>query len=166
MGRGVFVFGRTEALLASRALSLGWKMQSLSPAYLSDLASQIGFLSAFLGGVAGTMLAMFVHGEQRRSLDIWAIAASALSAVAFIVAVIGCTQLLAALHPEAPSMVSAQGEQVFARAVTFLSFGLGVYAILLALGLCGWRYSRLAGWITSLMALAGACAVSLLLVGG
>ncbi|HRE42642.1 MAG TPA: hypothetical protein PKY87_01580 [Terricaulis sp.] len=137
----------------------------IGAAYLSDLAAQVGFLSAFLGGVAGTMLAMFVNAEQRRAVDVWAVAASALSAVAFIVAVIGCTQLLAALHPQAPAAVAAEG-QVFARAVAFLAFGLGVYAILLVLGLSGWRHSRGAGWITSAMALVGAGVVSLLLVGG
>lgn len=140
-------------------------MQTLAPAYLSDLATQIGFLSAFLGGVAGTLLVMFVHSDHRRALDISAIAASALSAIAFIVAVIGCTQLLAALHPEAPAAVSTASEQMIARAVTFLAFGLGVYAILAALGLSGWRHSTAAGWITSTMALIGAAAVSFLLVG-
>lgn len=137
----------------------------MAPAYLSDLATQIGFLSAFLGGVAGTMLAMFVQAEQRRPLDAWSIAASALSAVAFIVSVIGCTQLLATLHPQAPAAVSALEQQTFARAVTFLAFGLGVYAILAAIGLSGWRRSSGTGVLTAAMALVGAGFVSVLLVG-
>lgn len=43
-------------------------MPELSPAYLSDLATQIGALSAFLGGFAatflGTLLALGLKGRM------------------------------------------------------------------------------------------------------
>jgi len=141
-------------------------MHELSPSYLSELATQIGFLSAFLGGIAATMLAMLLQAERRASSDVWAISASALSATSFIVSVIGCTQLIATLHPDAPAMVSNEGAETFARLVAFLAFGVGVYALLAVVALAGWRHSPRAGWITSGTALAGACILSLMLVGG
>jgi hypothetical protein len=111
------------------------------------------------------MLVMLLQAERKASLDVWAIAASALSATAFIVSVIGCTQLMATLHPDAPPMVSTHGAEAFARVVAFLAFGVGVYALLAVVALAGWRHSPQAGWVTSGTAFAGACALSLMLVG-
>jgi hypothetical protein len=124
-------------------------MQPLSPAYLSDIAAQTGGLSAFLGGFAatflGTLLALGVKGRTASA----AIGFAVTSAVAFIVAVVGSTATVAALHPEGPGRMASAG---FAQVVMSLGFVIGLYALLISLGVSGWTRSRGTGWTTSIAA--------------
>lgn len=125
-------------------------MEQLSPAYLSAIAVQTGGLSAFLGGFAatflGTLLALRVKG---RTASV-AIGFAVTSSVAFIVAVVGSTATVAALHPEGPARQMASAG--FAQVVMSLGFVLGLYALLISLGVSGWLRSRGTGWTTSLAA--------------
>src|SRR6188768_2941047 len=61
------------------------RMQQLAPAYLTTLATQIGALSAFLGGFAATYLATFLTFGQRSRPASVAIGGAVTSAVGFIV---------------------------------------------------------------------------------
>lgn len=134
----------------------------LSPAYLSTIASQVGGLSAFLGGFAATFLGTLLALTREGRLATSAIATSAISSVAFIVAVVGSTTLVAAMHPEAPVGPASIGG---AQATMTLAFVLGLYALLVALGISGWLRSRPTGWITSIAAGLGFILVTSLLVG-
>ena len=62
-------------------------MAPLQPDYLTAIAAQLGSVSAFFGGFAATILALFltVGGKSRGSLI--AAHGSAVAAVSFIVAV-------------------------------------------------------------------------------
>lgn len=125
-------------------------MQQLAPAYLSTLATQIGALSAFLGGFAATYLATFLIAGQRTRPASVAIAAAAISSVGFIVAVIASTMLIAALHPDAPK--GALRLAGTAQTAMTLSFLFAMLALLLSLGASGWTRSRGMGWTTSIAA--------------
>lgn len=122
----------------------------LSPVYLSAIAAQTGGLSAFLGGFAatflGTLLALNVRGRTAST----AIGFAAVSSVAFIVAVVGSTAVVAALHPEGPGFGASSSGGT--QAVMTLAFLLGLYALLIALGLSGWSRSRNTGLATSIAA--------------
>jgi hypothetical protein len=133
-------------------------MSTLSPVYLSDIAAQTGGLSAFLGGFAATFLGTLLAMRARGRVGTWAIACSAGSSVAFIVAVVGSTAVVAALHPQGPGAGSAGsgGPQV---AMT-LAFLLGLYSLLAAIGLSGWTRSRTAGLATSITAVLGVLLVT------
>ena len=139
-------------------------MNALSPAYLSAIASQLGALSAFLGGFAatflGTMLALGVRGKTASV----AIGFAVCSSVAFIVAVVASTSLVAAMHPQAPASVQAAASGG-ARAIMTLSFILGLYTLLSSLALSGWSRSRGTGLTTSIAGGLGILLVSLLVVG-
>lgn len=125
-------------------------MDPLSPAYLVAIAAQMGGLSAFLGGFAATFLGTLLALRAKGRTATIAIGFAAASSVAFIVAVVGSTALTAALHPEAPQFGApdVRGVQV----VMTLAFTLGLYALLVSLGLSGWSRSRGVGWTTSLLA--------------
>ena len=135
-------------------------MQQLSPVYLSDLATQIGFLSAFLGGFAATLLALLLGTEKRGAMTVVAIGLATAAAVAFIASVIASTQLVASLHPQAPANVARHSALTSARLYAFLSFGAGVYALLACIGVAGWVRSRTAGIVTTAIAGAGAVLVT------
>jgi hypothetical protein len=138
-------------------------MQDLAPKYLSDLATQIGFLSAFLGGFAATLLGVLLIHEKHQRVVTASIALATLAAVSFIAAVIASTQLIAALHPDAPGNVAHAS--LSARILCFISFGVGVYSLIGCIGLAGWIRSRGVGVITTLIAVFGAILVTLALAG-
>lgn len=137
-------------------------MTPLAADYLSTLAAQIGSVSAFLGGFAATFLAMFLTmGHRSRAASV-AIGASAIASVAFVVAVIGSTALIAMLHPHAPAGMAADVGK--AQVLGSLAFLLGIAALLASLGASGWTRSRRAGWMTSVTAGIGALLACILLV--
>jgi hypothetical protein len=125
-------------------------MQHLAPAYLTTLATQIGSLSAFLGGFAATYLATFLVFDQRSRLAAMTIAGAVTSAVGFIVSVVASTMLIAALHPDAP--VGAARSVESAQATMALSFLIALFALLFSLGAGGWTRSCAMGWCTSIAA--------------
>ncbi len=139
-------------------------MNELSPVYLSALAVQIGGLSAFLGGFAATFLGtLLALGLKGRTASL-SIGFAVTSAVGFIAAVVASTALVALLHPDAPDAV-AEASAAGPRAVMALTFLLGLYALLLSLGLSGWSRSRGTGLTTSIAAGIGIVVVTTMLVG-
>ncbi|MDB5707703.1 MAG: hypothetical protein JWN66_4819 [Sphingomonas bacterium] len=137
-------------------------MQHLAPAYLSTLATQIGSLSAFLGGFAATYLATFLTFGHRSRPAAVAIGGAVTSAVGFVVAVVASTMLIAALHPDAPA---GAGRLTGTAQVTMtLSFLVALIALLVSLGVSGWTRSRAIGWATSVAAGLGMVIVLLLVL--
>jgi hypothetical protein len=139
-------------------------MNDLSPVYLAALASQIGSLSAFLGGFAatflGTLLALSVRGRTASM----SIGFAVTSSVAFIVSVVASTALVAILHPNAPQAAQAVSSSG-ARTILTLSFLFGLYSLLVSLGLSGWSRSRGTGLTTSVAAGFGVILVTWMVVG-
>jgi vacuolar-type H+-ATPase subunit I/STV1 len=139
-------------------------MNSLSPAYLSAIAIQIGALSAFLGGFSATFLGtLLALGLRGRTASI-SIAFAVSSSVAFIVAVVASTALVAILHPDAPTSAHATASGG-ARVLLTLSFVVGLYALLASLAWSGWSRSRGTGLATSIAAGIGIVLVTGLVVG-
>lgn len=86
------------------------------------------------------------------------------SAVSFIAAVVASTALVAVLHPDAPAAVKTASSGG-ARALMSLAFLLGLYALLVSLGLSGWTRSRGTGLTTGIAAGLGIVLVTTMLVG-
>lgn len=133
----------------------------LAPAFLAAWATQIGGLSAFMGGFAATMLVMLLTHDSRGRPVQWAAGLSALSAVAFVVAAVATTTLVAGSHPDAPAAVARQAAQGPARAMAALFFSLGAYGLIAAIGCAGWVRSKRMGWATTALATLGAIAITL-----
>ena len=137
-------------------------MVPLKPDYLIAIATQLGSVSAFFGGFAATMLALFltVGGKSRGSLV--AAHASAVSAVAFIIAVMASSALIAITHPDAPPATAARSTGAI-RPLLAISFSMGMAALLAAIAASGWSHSRAMGWTTSIISSVAIFAVILLL---
>lgn len=140
-------------------------MQTLHPDYLAEIGRQIAFISSFLGGFAATFLATLIVADSPRRVTGWTIASAAFSAAAFIASVIASVGLTIVLHPDAPINVVRSSSILHARFLSPLGFIVGIYTLLLSLGLCGWIRSRKAGIATSLAAGLGALAVTWGLMG-
>ena len=140
-------------------------MQALSPAFLGVWATQIGSLSAFMGGFAATVLVMLLMADQTGRAVRIASALSALAAVAFVVAAVATTTLVAGSHPDAPASVARAAAHGPARAIASLCFALGAYALLAAIGCGGWLRGRRMGWTTTFISLIGGLGMTAILAG-
>lgn len=140
-------------------------MLELSPAFLSALAGQIGNLSAFLGGFSATVLVTLLVTDNRSQAASWAVVLTAISAVAFVVAAVAATTLVAGAHPDAPASLARAAAHGLARPLISLCFAIGAYALLAAVGCVGWLRSRRLGLTTSGLAALGGLAITLVFAG-
>jgi hypothetical protein len=139
------------------------RMEQLPPAYRSAIAAQIGTLSAFLGGFAATFLGTLLALRAKGRTATWAIGFATASSVAFIIAVVGSTAITAGLPPDAPRVGAP--DLGGTRVAMTLAFAIGLYSILVSLGLSGWSRSRRVGWTTSILAGLGVLVVTSLVIG-
>ena len=129
-------------------------MSSLSSEYLAELARQIGFVSAFLGGVAAAFLATLLTLRSPSRMVGRTIVASAAAAVGFIVSVLGSLAWLTLLHPDAPKGAGAAGMRE-AQLLTAVPFAVGILLLMATIGMAGWIRSRRTGLATSVLAALG-----------
>lgn len=128
-------------------------MQTVSPEYIAELFRQMAFIGAVLGGFAAAFLATMLTAAPRGRVATATISAAAFASASFVAVTVGAT--VVALN------VVALGLSDFAafptatdraRFWTGLLFLVGIYTLIVALGLCGWTRSRAAGWATTLAA--------------
>jgi hypothetical protein len=136
-----------------------------SPAFLAALGEQVGSLSAFLGGFAATFLVMLLTSETTLKSARFAVVASALAAVAFIVSAVAATTLVAGAHPDAPASTAQAAATGVSRPLVFLCFAVGNYALLAAIGCSGWLRSRKLGIGTTALAVLGGLGITAILGG-
>ena len=136
-------------------------MVQLKPDYLTAIATQLGSVSAFFGGFAATMLALFltVGGRSRGSLV--AAHASAVAAVSFVIGVMASTALIAIAHPDAPPATAVRSTEAI-RPLLAISFSIGMISLLAAIAASGWSHSKAMGWTTTIISSVAVLAVFLL----
>jgi hypothetical protein len=131
------------------------------PGYLADLYGQISSLAAVLGGFAIAALAVLLTAAPEKRVASWATGASAFAAGALI----SSTFLSAILSTDAGKMNAGGFGDLTPSVLPLVTyqgflFPLGLYALLFALGLCGWIRSKRTGIASTLAALIGAAAVT------
>jgi hypothetical protein len=126
----------------------------MSSEYMAELARQIGFVSAFLGGVAAAFPATLVTLQSPRRIVGRTIVCAAATAIAFVVAVLGSFAWLALLHPGAPK--AAQGAMREAQLLAALPFSVGILLLMATIGMAGWIRSKQTGRATTFLAVIGA----------
>ena len=150
---------RPHPLLASGspAADLTAPMQLPPPDFIAELFRQMAFIGAFLGGFAASFLATLLTEAPDSRVATWTIGAAALSSASFVAATLGAT--VVALDAtrlglrDFAAMSEATSRTQFWSGGLFL---LGIYGLLLAVGLSGWTRSRAAGWATTAAAVVGA----------
>jgi hypothetical protein len=128
-------------------------MKPLDGAFIGEIAQQLASVSAFLGGFAATFLGILLQSNSARRHVGWAAGAAAVASASFMIAVIAGTLVALVVNPAAPQGFAAPAFLPWARQILIVSFGLGIYANLLSLGLSGWIRSRALGIVTSAAAL-------------
>lgn len=138
-------------------------MVPLAPDYLSEIATQLGSVSAFFGGFAATVLALFLTLGKKRPGALIAAQAAGLAAVSFIVAVMASTVLIANSHPHAPPVTTMLSTGTM-RQMLVVSFAIGMLALLVSIAASGWSHSKAMGWTTLVFSAVAIVAVALLAV--
>ena len=127
-------------------------MQALPSGYLAEIARQLSFLSAFLGGFAAAFYVTLLNSRSDKKACEYSLGSSAIAACGFVVAVISFVMISVVSHPDVPSNITSGSSLGNARIVGFLGFVLGVYALLVSVGISGWIRSRRLGFVTSIVA--------------
>ena len=143
----------------------GLEMPVLTPRYFVDLATQIGFLSAFFGGFAATMLIALLLHDKRQRVVLIAIGFATLSSAAFITTVIGATDVMFQLHPDRFSgPVTPQVLPFLSRVMVGVAFPIGIYSLFGCIGASGWIRSRATGFLTTAISAVAVVCVSIILL--
>ncbi|HEX8570137.1 MAG TPA: hypothetical protein VF699_09490 [Caulobacteraceae bacterium] len=130
-------------------------MSQLSAEYLTELARQLGFVSAFLGGVAAAFVATLLTLRSPRRIVGRTIVCAAATAVAFIISVLGSLAWVAILHPQSPSDPGGSAARE-AQLLTAIPFTAGIALLMVTIGMSGWIRSRTTGLGTTAVAVLGA----------
>lgn len=142
-------------------------MPEYAPGYLELVYQQISSTSAVLGGFAIATLALLLDDAPGRRIASWAAGAAGMAAgllisTTFLAAIVSSDAMknealsFADLTPRVESLVPIVGPL----------FPLGIYALLLSLGLSGWIRSPGTGIATSIAALIGAVCVTVGFIAG
>jgi hypothetical protein len=126
-------------------------MQEMNAEFLTIVAEQLGFVSAFLGGVSTTILVTIViFVDPKRSVS-WIVGASALAASSLLIAVVASWRLILLLNTDLSSQVGQHMITLLYGSMV-LGYSVGFLSLITCIGLAGWIRSRKLGMITSIMA--------------
>ncbi len=117
------------------------------------LAEQLAFVAAFLGGFSATFLGTLLAIKKTDGPQSKMVVALAVSAAAFIVAVLGFTGMVVYGHPD---NLIPYGSYNYMRLSGIITFSIGIYSLLLAIGLSGYMISKKIGRTTLLIATSAA----------
>ena len=126
-------------------------MKEFDAAFMSAVAEQLSFVSAFLGGISATILitiVIFVDGKKSVS---WIVASSALAACSLLIAVVASWRLTLLLNTRLVSEVGVDLIPLLYGSL-LLGYSVGFLSLLTCIGLAGWIRSRKLGIITTTMA--------------
>lgn len=130
-------------------------MQEFDKEFITIVAEQLGFVSAFLGGVSATILVTIViFVDAKRSVSL-IVGASALAACSLLIAVVASWRLILLVNTDLSSQVGLNMIALLYRSM-LLGYGVGFLSLITCIGLAGWIRSRKLGIITSTMALCAA----------
>ena len=129
-------------------------MTELPLNYIKELAEQIIFISAFLGGFSAAILGTLIVSDKKSKTLKILILGSSFSAVSFIIAVFAMTKLVMISIPGAPYPLSAESTNL-PRLTGSISFFFGIIALLFVVGTSGWLQSKRLGIATSIISLIG-----------
>ena len=125
--------------------------QVLKASYVTAVAEQLSFVSAFLGGVSATILFSVIIFSLNKRVVAFLVATSTLSACSLLVTVIAGWRLIIALHPDLPFTPDPGKINVLWNSL-IAGYGLGVNSLIVSIGLSGWIRSRRTGLVTSTIA--------------
>ena len=136
-------------------------MLTLSNDYINALATQIIFISVFLGGFSATLLVTLLVADNERKMMNVLIVSSASAAILFIIATFAMTKLVMVTTPGFPLKI-VENEMIRARVFGVLAHIGGILALMFTIGASGWLKSRRLGIATTMLGATGFIAIIVL----
>lgn len=122
--------------------------------YQKEVAEQIIFISAFLGGFSASILGTLITSKSDSKVLKALIVSSSLSAISFIVAVFAMTSIIMISTKGYPFIIDVN-KTTFIRLVGTASFMVGLLALIIVVAMSGWMHSKRVGWITAVLGMIG-----------
>jgi len=136
-------------------------MLTLSNDYINALATQIIFISVFLGGFSATLLVTLLVADNEHKMMKVLIVSSASAAILFIIATFAMTKLVMVTTPGFPLEID-ENEMIRARVFGVLAHIGGILALMFTIGASGWLRSRRLGIATTMLGATGFIAIIVL----
>ena len=136
-------------------------MLTLSNDYINALATQIIFISVFLGGFSATLLVTLLVADNERKMMKVLIVSSASAAILFIIATFAMTKLVMVTTPGFPLKI-VENEMIRARVFGVLAHIGGILALMFTIVASGWLKSRRLGIATTMLGATGFIAIIVL----
>lgn len=137
-------------------------MLTLSNDYINALATQIIFISVFLGGFSATLLVTLLVADNECKMMKVLIVSAASAAILFIIATFAMTKLVMVTTPGFPMKIGEE-EMKSARVFGTLAHMGGILALMFTVGASGWLKSRHLGIATTTLGAIGFIAIVILL---
>ena len=118
--------------------------------YLKEIASQLVFISVFLGGFSASLLGTLIISKTDNKIIKTLIVGTSLSAVSFIVAVFAMTKIVMLATPGYPFEVN-EADTVFPRTVGVIAFFIGIFSLIFVVAASGWLHSKRLGYFTTML---------------
>ncbi len=126
-------------------------MTELSFEYWNQLANQFVLISSLLGGFSIAAVAnILVSRERGRMMDLL-MRAAIIACSAFIAVIFSMTDILMKTTKGYPLTVTAD-ELLLPRVIGSISFFVGIFSLIVMIGLSGWTRSKPMGRFTTLIA--------------
>ena len=127
----------------------------MSNEQLLGIMEQLILLSAFLGGFSATFLAaiLAVNPSSSNKVANWIIVASALAACCFIVCATSSIAVVNGIEARVADGENAFESVKLIRLTSGLSALLGVFSLLISIGLSGWLRNKQTGRATTFIAI-------------
>ena len=129
-------------------------MIELPLAYIKEMASQIIFISVFLGGFSATILGTLILSQNSNKILKKLIVSTSLSAMSFIVTVFTMVQLTMLSIPGYPIETSYE-DIMLPRIIGIVAFFIGLLSLIFVVSISGWLQSRKLGIVTTTIGIIG-----------
>ncbi len=133
-------------------------LTDLPPDYVAELHRQAAFVSAVLGGFAAAFVGALLTTDSEKQVGTWAVGFAAASSVLFIVATFGSSVVVLdvlRLGITDFDFANWPASTVSAKSKADLTYFLGIYTLIVAIGMSGWTRSRATGIVTTAVSAVG-----------
>jgi hypothetical protein len=130
------------------------EIQEIPLSYLKEIAKQLIFISAFLGGFSAAILGTLIVSTKSSKTLKYLILGTSLSALSFIVSVFAMTKIVMIALPDSPFNGNYEAT-IVPRTIGSIAFFLGIIALIFTISISGWTHSKKLGIATTTLGIIG-----------
>lgn len=138
-------------------------MSELSLEYWNQLASQLIFISALLGGFTLTVMTSLLGFKTKSRVSKALFRATVIAAISFLVTIYAMTKIMMMTTKGYP-LEFDESEILFPRSIGSITFLIGTFCLFIIVALAGWVKSKSLGLFATIVAVLSLILILLVIV--